>query len=378
MYHTCYHCLAHLGANTVLEAFPVGRRVAYDPAARRLWAACTCCGRWNLAPVEDRWEVPEQCERLFRVARRRYGTANVALAQLGDGTELVRVGAAPRPEIAAWRYGGRLLRARRRGAGALMRAATAYAAAGAQLRRWATGSAGAGTAEERGLRLVLAASVRHRERVVAVVRPDAAGAGGAAMAPDAPVLRVRHLAAAVLVRPEPDDPWQLEVPHEDGIVRLSGSAGLRTAAALLAAANAHGVTADAVDAALRKLDEAADPDGYFNRVLRTAWRWRWGRSDPATAAAAVVPAALATLPDAAADDPVGRLAVALTGRAFWANGGVGSAERQPLLRTPLVDRLALEMAAHEDAEREALASTLAGLERAWREAEELARIVDTL
>jgi hypothetical protein len=74
----------------------------------------------------------------------------------------------------------------------------------------------------------------------------------------------------------------------------------------------------------------------------------------------------------------GRLAVSLTGRAFWAHGGVGSAERQPLLRTPLVDRLALEMAAHEDAERTAMAGTLAALERAWRDAEELARIVDAL
>jgi hypothetical protein len=70
--------------------------------------------------------------------------------------------------------------------------------------------------------------------------------------------------------------------------------------------------------------------------------------------------------------------VALTGRAFWGRGGLGSADRQLLVRTPLVDRLALEMAAHEDAERAALAGTLAALEAAWREADELARIVDTL
>jgi hypothetical protein len=80
------------------------------------------------------------------------------------------------------------------------------------------------------------------------------------------------------VRPGAGDPWRLEIPHECGVVRLSGADGLRTAASMLAAVNAHGVTPDAVDAALRKLDEAADPDAYFNRVLRTAWRWRWGRS----------------------------------------------------------------------------------------------------
>ncbi len=379
MYSTCYHCLARLGANVVVEAFPVGHRLAFDSAGGRLWAVCVECGRWNLAPFDERWAAIEQCERLFRAARRRYGTAHVSLAQLAGGTELVRIGPALRPELAAWRYGGELLAARRRGTHALFRAATAYAAVGAHARRWVTGAAGGGTAEERGLRFVLAGTGRHAEQVVAVVRP------GPAAAADDPVIRRRHLAGAVLVRPEPGEPWRLEIPHECGVVRLSGAPGLRAASALLAAVNAHGVTAAAVDAALRKVDEAADPDGYFNRVLRTAWHWRWGR-----AAAGSAPGAVALPPaadDGAADGTAGggaggglagRLAVSLTGRAFWAHGGVGSAERQPLLRTPLVDRLALERAAHEDAERAAMAGTLAALERAWRDAEELARIVDAL
>jgi hypothetical protein len=373
MYSTCYHCLADLGRNATVEPFPVGRRLAFDPMARRLWAVCLRCGRWNLAPVEEREDVPEQCERLFRAARRRYGTANIALAALADGTELVRVGPALRPELAAWRYGGRLLQARPRAGSAVFRAATAYAAAGARVRRWVTGSGGAATAEERGLRFALVASARHAERVVAVARPDATteeALGGSAWV-DAPVIRQRHLAGAVLVRPEPGRPWRLEIPHETGVVHLTGEQGLRTAAALLAAVNAHGVTPEAVDGALRKLDEAADPDGYFNRVLRTAWRWRWGRPESADDARREAV-------EWAPPDLAGRLAVSLTGRAFWANGGVGSAERQPLLRTPLVDRLALEMAAHEDAERAVLADVLSALEQAWREAEELARIVDAL
>jgi hypothetical protein len=43
-----------------------------------------------------------------------------------------------------------------------------------------------------------------------------------------------------------------------------------------------------------------------------------------------------------------------------------------------VDRLALEMAANEDTERRALEGELAELEAAWRDAEEIAAIADTL
>jgi hypothetical protein len=43
-----------------------------------------------------------------------------------------------------------------------------------------------------------------------------------------------------------------------------------------------------------------------------------------------------------------------------------------------VQRLAFEMALHEEAERRALEGELAELERAWRDAEEIARIADNL
>ena len=41
-------------------------------------------------------------------------------------------------------------------------------------------------------------------------------------------------------------------------------------------------------------------------------------------------------------------------------------------------RLSLEMAAHEDAERTALAGELKVLERQWQDAEEVAKIADAL
>lgn len=108
MYGTCLFCNRALGSNAVLPTFPLGRRLAFDPERGRLWVVCTNCDRWNLAPIEERWEAVEECERLFRATRLRYSTGNVGLAQLRSGVDLVRIGRALRPEIAAWRY-GRLL-----------------------------------------------------------------------------------------------------------------------------------------------------------------------------------------------------------------------------------------------------------------------------
>lgn len=51
---TCLFCHGRLPTNAVIEAFPVGKRVAYDPSSDRFWVVCTGCRRWNLAPlVED-------------------------------------------------------------------------------------------------------------------------------------------------------------------------------------------------------------------------------------------------------------------------------------------------------------------------------------
>jgi hypothetical protein len=49
-----------------------------------------------------------------------------------------------------------------------------------------------------------------------------------------------------------------------------------------------------------------------------------------------------------------------------------------LLALPASVRLAIEMALHEDQERRALEGELAELERAWREAEEIGAIADSL
>jgi len=62
VYATCLHCHRALGSNESIEAFPVGRRLAFDAAKGRLWVICPSCERWNLSPIEERWEAVEGCE----------------------------------------------------------------------------------------------------------------------------------------------------------------------------------------------------------------------------------------------------------------------------------------------------------------------------
>jgi hypothetical protein len=113
MYPDCLFCSAPFGSNDAIEGLQLGRRLAFDSARGRLWVVCRRCGRWNLTPIEDRWEPLEQCERSFRATRVRTSSSNIGLARLDDGAELIRIGAPLRNEFAAWRYGSRFLRRHR-------------------------------------------------------------------------------------------------------------------------------------------------------------------------------------------------------------------------------------------------------------------------
>jgi hypothetical protein len=114
MYATCLFCNKPLGQNAAIERFPVGRRLAFDAIKGRLWVVCSSCERWNLSPLEERWEAIEDSERLYRSTRLRAATDQIGLARLRDGTELIRIGEPLRPEFAAWRYGDQFGRRRRR------------------------------------------------------------------------------------------------------------------------------------------------------------------------------------------------------------------------------------------------------------------------
>lgn len=105
-------CYAILEVNESIEEFPVGRRLAFDQAKSRLWVVCPRCCRWNLSPLEERWEAIEACERAYRETRLRAATENLGLASVGEGLELVRIGRPERPEMAAWRSGSIFARRR--------------------------------------------------------------------------------------------------------------------------------------------------------------------------------------------------------------------------------------------------------------------------
>lgn len=75
---------------------------------------CRSCERWNLTPIEERWEALEECEREFEQTRLRVSTDHIGLARVKSGLELVRIGQPKRPEFAAWRYGDQFGRRRRK------------------------------------------------------------------------------------------------------------------------------------------------------------------------------------------------------------------------------------------------------------------------
>ena len=361
MYSTCLYCNARLGGNTEVESFPAGRRLAFDAKRGRLWVVCTACARWNLSPLEERWEAIEECERLFRSTHLRVSTDNVALARLPGGLELVRIGEAQRSEVAAWRYGEEL----RRRAPMLRRAAapqtpvTRAVARGSDL---LTDLLRELTQPANDRRLLAMLRVRLQSTRVLDRPVDDQGR--------ALVIRYAHLTSAELLRPEHGSRWQLRVGHDAGVATLSGEGGLHTVAKLLAAINRFGGTAEQVAMATAKLDDAGNPDGYFVRVVGLALRTSWGLHPEfidVPRPAAPPPASLAE-----------RLAMNINGRTFWARGALGSAPEMRLVELPAVDLLALEMAANEDTERRAMEGELADLERAWREAEEIAAIADTL
>lgn len=97
---TCVYCDHDLDS--------AAARPAFDPWLGRLWRVCPGCGRWNVIPLEDRWEALESLERRVRDAGGSLlRTPHLDLVRTPAG-EVIRVGRAPRPELAGWRYGDAL------------------------------------------------------------------------------------------------------------------------------------------------------------------------------------------------------------------------------------------------------------------------------
>ena len=110
---------------------------------------------------------------------------------------------------------------------------------------------------------------------------------------------------------------------------------MRAAGLLLARANWRGASAREVDAAVRRIDRAGDAVHLLSSTAAVAQRLRGRRL-----------------------------------MAGW--------RELDTLNVSYVERLALEMAVHEEAEHQALDGELRALETAWRQAEEIAAIADSL
>jgi len=331
VYATCLFCNKPLGNNEALETFPVGRRLAFDAAKGRLWVVCRQCERWNLTPLDERWEAIEQAEKLYRDTRRRVATDNIGLANLRDGTTLVRIGAPQRPEFAAWRYGDQFGRRRRR---QLLVAGGGVAALGAVITGGAIAGVGIGAfgwlIAQMGQRLVTG----EPEQVVAKIRTDNAGVVH---------VRRRHLGESKISRAD-DGSMSLFLRFKNGSAQFEGREAERIASIVISKVNRFGGGRKAVSEAVSEIEQAGSAEGYLARLTGTAQTYE--RPYPSKR------------------------------RSRWS--GHYDFNKYGLYSLPAQHRLALEMALHEEAERRALEGELAELEIAWKEAEEIAAIADNL
>ena len=319
MYRARVWCTHSLGRNEALEAFPVGRRLAFDEAKGRLWVVCRQCERWNLVPLEERGAVIEACARRYRDTRTRVSTDEIGLAVLPEGLDLVRIGRPLPDEFAAWRYGDQFLRRRRR---AQLLGATGVAVAGATI------AAGAGLATTFGIvalpalmgavHVFTGSAVSAKYRRVGLV-PTAAGGLTQLTVPMLAKLAVEREGSALRVRyPTLDSIFGADLVPRLDWVELDGARAADAVDRAISGANRRGATRDTIARAVSLAAETRSPHELLD------------------------------------------------------------AERRSLEGLPAPRRLALELLLHEADERRWLEGELADLERRWREAESLAGIVSAL
>jgi hypothetical protein len=335
VYSTCIFCHASLGNNEIIERFPVGRRLAFDASKGRLWVVCPTCSRWNLTPLEERWEAVEDCERRYRAAKSRVNTGEIGLCRLPEGVGLVRIGRPLFPEMAAWRYGTQLVRRwKQRVAVGAIGLPLSFAAF------WVTKTLlpGADLLDVLATMIPSAAMSRFAFaedpwRDLRRLRPfrlklDHLGVPG--------VERVSWYNAVIVNGRSPNEPWLLslrylaldeELGKLDGCLEVSGPHAVRLAGQILAQINAGGGRGRLVERAVARIDSAGSPMALFRQVAAGSGR-----------------------PDG------GRL--------------ISKLQRD--------ERLALEMAANDEIERRAMEGELRELEEQWRNAEEIANIVDSM
>lgn len=331
MYSTCMFCHQPLGENQLVEHFPVGRRLAFDSAKGRLWVVCRKCERWNLSPIEERWEAIEDCERLFHSTRMRASSENIGMARHLEGTELVRIGVPLRPEFAAWRYGDQFGRRRKKavlfgvGVGAVVGTVAIAGVATGVLSGALLGQSGNFVNIIRNSRTL----VRLKDENGKVLK-----------------LKAPDLEKAKLLSAGEDDDWVIEIKRGKLDKRWEGTEAVKVANRLITGINRAGAGKGVVQDAVREIEDAGHPMEFLRRISLE----RKDESDN-----------------------------------IWTRP-VGDGSWKPIKekhygivhRLPRPSRLALEMALHEEQERRALQGELKALEAVWKQAEEIAAISDSL
>ncbi|MGH7651180.1 MAG: hypothetical protein ACREMS_04995 [Gemmatimonadaceae bacterium] len=347
MYSTCLFCHTDLGANEEIEHFPIGRRLAFDAAKGRLWVVCRKCERWNLTPLEERWEAIEECERSFRATKLRVSTDEIGMARLLEGLELVRIGKPLRPEFAAWRYGDQFGRRRRNN---MIKVGVGVAVIGTYPFLGATFAASLGGAGAMVpnmwsfgyamyLRRVIVARVAGSDGNVAYVR-------GTDVHRTVILAPTRHREWGLRFKHRAYDrsevPWWRYSPDSDES-EVYGEEAVHLAAGLLPRLNRRGASKGQLEKAISVMTEYPNPSAVFDRAARQAASKRSWKD-----------------------------------RNFLLPSSPEPGEGGLMMRVPAEIRLALEMASHEESERRAMEGELELLEAAWREAEEIASISDDM
>ena len=331
MYSTCMFCHHPLGENQIVEHFPVGRRLAFDSAKGRLWVVCKKCERWNLSPIEERWEAIEDCERLFYDTRTKASSDNIGLARHREGTELVRIGAPMRPEFAAWRYGDQF--GRRKKKAILVGVGTGAVIGTIAIAGVATGAISGAVVGQFGNFTNI---IRNARTLVRLKEED-----GKVLKLKAPDLEKAKVLAA-----GEDDEWIIELKRGKLERRWEGAEALRILNRIVPTINRSGAGKGVVQDAVREIEDAGHPHEFLKRISLE----RSGEE--------------------------GNLWTRPVGDRSWKP--IKEKHHGLIHRLPRPGRLALEMALHEEQERRALEGELKALEAVWRQAEEIAAISDSL
>jgi hypothetical protein len=368
MYRNCIFCSADLGANDVIEEFPVGSEVAFDAARGRLWAVCKKCRRWNLAPIEERWEAVEHAESLFRDSRMRVQSENIGLAKMRDGTRLVRIGPALAGELAAWRYGNQLAARRRRmyvALGAVVIGSTAFYGLPFLL-----ATTGLGTVVNVGGQFANGWYTRRMLEKVAHRVDAAASPTGAPLLirrKDLGYVRLgldadNSLRASVRIADE-ELPWHstwtgYNRPTSSPEITLLGEQARTLAARAMVARHSGGASHKRIQSAVDLLQQIGSAETLILRAAEENPLLLGGEQNGDERAVITPRKILGT----------------------WRPASQLYKPPPPDVRRVLhpTTALALEMALHDESERRAMEGELAQLEEAWRDAEYVARIADAL